>query len=268
MTGDVRDLLARHLPDYAVVTIAPLGSGLEHEALEINGELVVRTARAGVTAEHEARVLAAVAPLSPVPVPEPLVADGEAMVYRKLPGVPLTELPRARARGAIGVLEHLLMALHAVPLEQVELLVDRDDVPLDEWLRETAVTYERVGGVVPARDRPAIEAFLARAPPPPAPALAFSHNDLGAEHVLADPASGAVTGVIDWSDAAITDPAYDHGLLWRDLGAEPPAAMRERARFFARCAAIEDLAFGLETGRERYTSRSLGAIPRIFGGRR
>jgi aminoglycoside phosphotransferase (APT) family kinase protein len=264
MTGDVRELLARHLPDYRVETVAPLGAGLEHEALEVNGELVVRTARAGVTAEHEARVLAAVAPLSPVPVPEPLVADGEVMVYRKLPGVPLTELPRRRARAAIGVLQRLLMALHAVPVERMEPLVDRDDVPLDEWLRETAGTYERVGGVVPARDRPAIEAFLAAAPPPPAPALAFSHNDLGAEHVLVDPFSDEVTGVIDWSDAAITDPAYDHGLLWRDLGAEPPEALRERARFFARCAAIEDLAFGLEAGRERYASRSLAAIPSIF----
>jgi len=30
-----------------------------------------------------------------------------------------------------------------------------------------------------------------------------------------------VTGIIDWSDAAIVDPAHDFGLLHRDLG---PAA--------------------------------------------
>jgi aminoglycoside phosphotransferase (APT) family kinase protein len=162
------------------------------------------------------------------------------------------------------VLLGLLAVLHAVELARVDSLVDRDEVPLDEWLRETAVTYESVGGVVPARHRPAIEAFLDMAPPEPAPVLVFSHNDLGAEHVLVDPESAAVTGVIDWSDAAITDPAYDHGLLWRDLGAEPPSALRERARFFARCSVLEDLAYGLEAGRERYAARALGAIPRIF----
>src|SRR5438876_1167930 len=70
--------------------------------------------------------------------------------------------------------------------------------------------------------RGAIGAFLA-APPPPGPgALVFSHNDLGIEHVLADPRTWAVTGVLDWGDAAITDPAYDIGLLYRDLG---PAAL-------------------------------------------
>ena len=40
--------------------------------------------------------------------------------------------------------------------------------------------------------------------------------------MLADPRTWAVTGVLDWGDAAITDPAYDIGLLYRDLG---PAAL-------------------------------------------
>jgi len=47
----------------------------------------------------------------------------------------------------------------------------------------------------------------------------FSHNDLGIEHVLGTPATAAVTGVIDWGDAALIDPACDFGLLYRDLGA-------------------------------------------------
>jgi aminoglycoside phosphotransferase (APT) family kinase protein len=42
----------------------------------------------------------------------------------------------------------------------------------------------------------------------------FSHNDLGIEHVLIDPGTWTVTGIIDWSDAAIVDPAIDFGLLY------------------------------------------------------
>ena len=40
-----------------------------------------------------------------------------------------------------------------------------------------------------------------------------------------------------------------------------PDALSERIRFFARCAALEDLAFGREHGRDQYTrsaERSLG----------
>ncbi|HEU4494020.1 MAG TPA: phosphotransferase [Rubrobacteraceae bacterium] len=32
-------------------------------------------------------------------------------------------------------------------------------------------------------------------------ALAFCHNDLGAEHVLVDAEANTITGIIDWTDA-------------------------------------------------------------------
>jgi aminoglycoside phosphotransferase (APT) family kinase protein len=56
-----------------------------------------------------------------------------------------------------------------------------------------------------------IQAFLATTPPDGTPAQVFSHNDLGIENVLVDPDTAAVTGVLDWADAALVDPAYDFG---------------------------------------------------------
>ena len=87
-----------------------------------------------------------------------------------------------------------------------------------------------------------------------------------------------MTGVIDWSDAAIVDPAVDFGLLYRDLGpaaahaamgsyqteATDLAALEERARFYARCSVFEDLAYGLQTGRDRYVDKSLAALAWLF----
>jgi aminoglycoside phosphotransferase (APT) family kinase protein len=87
-----------------------------------------------------------------------------------------------------------------------------------------------------------------------------------------------VTGIIDWSDAAIVDPAVDFGLLYRDLGpAAADAAMgsyrtgtddlvtlAERAVFYARCRVFEDLAYGLETGRVAYVDKSLAAMAWLF----
>ena len=145
-----------------------------------------------------------------------------------------------------------------------------------EWRDEATASYVTVIDVIPSAQRGSVEAFLA-APPPEYPGtLVFSHNDLGIEHIVVVPATGAITGVIDWSDAALTDPARDFGLLYRDLG---PAALtaalasyqagdigtlRERAAFHARCGLLEDLAYGHRTGLSAYVDKSLAALPWLF----
>jgi aminoglycoside phosphotransferase (APT) family kinase protein len=139
-----------------------------------------------------------------------------------------------------------------------------------------------VAAQVPAVHRGALEAFLAAAAPPAAPRRVLSHNDLGIEHVLVDPATCEVTGVIDWSDTALVDPARDLGLILRDLGeAGLDAALaarsavdgdddelRARTAFYARCSALEDLAYGVGTGRDAYVRNSLAALARLFPPRR
>lgn len=157
-------------------------------------------------------------------------------------------------------------------------LVGTDDQPPAEWRDEAAETYATVADHVPGPHRRAVEAFLAAPPPPAGHASAFSHNDLGIEHVLVDPVAWTVTGIIDWSDAAIVDPARDFGLLYRDLGptaldaaiggyrtdVDDLLALRERAVFYARCSVWEDLAYGIATGRARYSDKSLAALAWLF----
>ena len=50
--------------------------------------------------------------------------------------------------------------------------------------------------------------------PADAESLAFSHNDLGIEQVLVDGSVSTATVVIDWTDAAIVDPAHDFGRVF------------------------------------------------------
>jgi aminoglycoside phosphotransferase (APT) family kinase protein len=144
-----------------------------------------------------------------------------------------------------GELGTFLAAVHAAPLAQMATFVGPDEVPMAQWQDEAAGHYTAVISAIPADRRGAVEAFLAASPPDRGGAVVFCHNDLGIEHVLVAPDSGAITGVIDWSDAALTDPARDFGLVHRDLGpaalaaaltnypAGDTAALRERAAFYA-----------------------------------
>jgi aminoglycoside phosphotransferase (APT) family kinase protein len=284
--GEIRASLARRLPGYEVRSVARLGEGLDNAAYEVNGELIVRASkeadpalRADVT-RREAALLAAVAELSTLPVPEPVFADPEAgiLAYRRLPGVPLIDHPVAEPARLASTLGRFLGRLHRTFLEKVEGLVERDFYPLAAWLQDAERDYRRVSGHLPAAYRRLVEGFLGRTPPAEPRAEAFCHNDLGAEHVLVDIEASAVTGIIDWTDAAIADPVRDLALIYRDLGPEVfeltvahyggsfGGADRERAVFYARCKLIEDLAYGVGSpGERRYAEAALGRLDWTFG---
>ncbi|MCW2878975.1 MAG: hypothetical protein JWQ95_3075 [Sphaerisporangium sp.] len=288
--GDVRGVVATHLPDYRIDSVVLLGEGEDNIAYEVNGELIVRfnkesdSAARAAKVNDDARLLATVADISPLPVPKPsfTVAEQGCLAYFKLPGLPLIDLPvpqrSAHSTSIAATLGELLTALHDVPAGRMAELVNTDDQPKELWLREAAETYATVADRVPMVHRPAVEAFLDAPPPTDGYALVFSHNDLGIEHVLIDPVAWTVTGVIDWSDAAIVDPAYDFGLIYRDLG---PDAIRQalcsyridvheveaigaRAAFYARCSVLEDMAYGIETGHDKYLDKSLAALKWLY----
>lgn len=287
---EVRGVVVAHMHDYRVNSVVKLGEGLDNIAYEVNDELIVRFSKESdpqqraVRVHREASVLAAVAGVSPLPVPTPTFTALEqgCLAYFKIPGVPLRGLPRrqrlAHAASIAATLGEFLSAMHLVPVDWLADLLDTDADRPAEWRRDAAETYARVAAQVPLVHRRAVEAFLDASPPDDGYALAFSHNDLGIEHVLVDPGTSTVTGIIDWSDAAIADPAYDFGLLYRDLGAVALDAalgshrtdlndverLRERAVFYAKCSVFEDLAYGIEMRQRSYVDNSIAAFEWLF----
>jgi aminoglycoside phosphotransferase (APT) family kinase protein len=276
-------MVAAHVPGYRVDSVVLLGEGEDNIAFQVNDELIVRFSKESdpgnraAQVRDEARLLAAVADVSPVPVPEPsfTVAEQGCLAYFKLPGLPLIDadpLRRSAEFGSVAVaLGEFLGALHAVPVGEMADLVETDDEPMAVWVEESAQIYATIVEAVPPAHRPAVEAFLGASPPADPRDLVFSHNDLGIEHVLIDPDAWTVTGVIDWSDAAITDPARDFGLLYRDLGPDAldlalsgyraeAGDVTARAGFYARCGILEDMAYGLQTGHGKYLEKSVAAL--------
>lgn len=279
----VRQVIERHFPDRRTHPVRPLGAGLENAAFEVGGDLVVRfrtDADEAHEIEREGRLLRWVAGRSPLPVPVPLLALAEegCLVYGKLPGRPLIDWPasqRGQWAGSVGAtLGGFLAALHSTPHDDVGDLVPVDDTGPTEWLDEV----RQLADEIPARHRTAVCRFLAARPPDPTDRLTFSHNDLGIEHVLVDPRVGRVTGILDWSDAAVCDPARDFGLVLRDLGPDALGSalasygdlpsdvprLQRRIGFLARCALLEDFAHGLQSDAEPYVAKSLRGMEWLF----
>ena len=278
--SQVRELVAIGLPGYRVRRVVPLGAGLDNVAYEVNSELVVRIAREPGAVRREAAVLDLLGEVSTLPAPEPVfvLPERDCIAYRKLPGTPLIDVPpdrRSAWAAAVGAeLGGFLSALHASDPGLWTDVADLDDDPLANWRDEAAELYADVAERLAPGQHRGIEDFLRAPLPDPAQTLVFSHNDLGIEHVLVAESTGSVSGIIDWSDAAICDPARDLGLILRDLGTTGfeaaleryPAgdAVRDRAWFYARCSLLEDLQFGQEPGRETYRDKSLAALGELF----
>src|SRR5690348_3423190 len=121
--GEVRDVVAAHLPGYPLDPVRPIGEGQDNLAYEVGGELIVRFRKEEDPArlDREARLLAIVGAVSPLPVPRPVLIDAErgCLAYRKLRGVSVLELPDRgeHATGIAARLGEFLAVLHAMPVD-------------------------------------------------------------------------------------------------------------------------------------------------------
>ena len=289
MVADVvASAIEKQFPELAPADVRPLGEGCDSVAFEVNGEWVFRFPKSEETAAQfavEARLLPRIAPRLPLPVPV-FLFEGKPSAefprvfcgYRKLPGDPVIRLPPSEVPfGSLAApIAHFLTALHAVPIETtIEAGVPRQ--PLGETLEElradALADLPRMRKVDATAPIEAWRTFLEAAPDPGQERRAvLLHNDFAAEHLLVDDASGTITGVIDWSDVAVGDPAFDFAGLFHwggDAFARRVAAVYEPplrddtlilARYLGACRGAMDVAFGLEHSRTEYITAGLRAL--------
>ncbi|MCA1699488.1 MAG: phosphotransferase [Actinobacteria bacterium] len=249
--------LRAHAPRLLHTELTQLGQGLDNTAY-IAGGLVLRVAH-DRDVEREARLLDTLAPHLSIAIPTPRFADAEAgvLAYELIAGRPL--LGRLAPAGAGRRLGRFLRELHAIEPATVQDLIQTEDADPSVWLEDRDGPSDLVEIVHASRPQRTRQRVVA-------------HADLGVEHILER--GGTLTGIIDWSDAAITDPALDFARVYRDFGPSVlgeaieaygalPAAMA-RIEFFARCAALEDLAFGIKTGRHEYATNAERSFGWLF----
>lgn len=265
----------------------PVTLGSDHEITCRDDGTIARRRRhpgpGSLTVRGEARLLAAIRPRLPLAVPRVLQVDDDTLVMERLGGhsllTRLPDLPECHRRRLAAELGRFVAAVATLPLGDVAHLVPVEVPDLEALRTEAAGAVRSHVGAVPPTRRSAVLRFLARACPPPPRHLHLTHHDLGAEHVFVQGEPVRVTGIIDWSDAVIGDPAHDLGLVLRDLGTSAgseayPAflaagvnseGLMVRALFYARVKALEDLAFGLEQPSRPHLANAVRAIDDLFG---
>ena len=220
-----RELILDQFPEFGGAQARIFGRGWDNTAVLV-GDVVFRFPRRGIAAgllETEARVLPALAPLLPLPVPVPGWIGQPAGDYpwpflghRLLPGVALSDAPVSlpQLSTASRRLGDFLRVLHSLDGPSLGLPPDpiaRLDMATRLPLLEQRLSALEAAGVI---DRPERWLQLFELPLPAArPARSAVHGDLYARHILADH-SGRLCGVIDWGDVHAGDPAADLSVLW------------------------------------------------------
>jgi aminoglycoside phosphotransferase (APT) family kinase protein len=258
--------------------VVEIDEGWDSLVLEVDGERIVRVPRRDEVRESmrvETRLLPKLAPVLPVPVPRfDLVEDSDLffVAYPKLSGEPLDD-PAELLATELGA---FLAALHGFP-RRLAIRAGLADVDADGWLARQRALIERCGSeVVPllddgeqSRAEAMFEGFVARWVPL---RTVLVHADLGPAHILHRGSS--ITGVIDWSDACLGDPALDFAwLLYGTVEAfasalleaysrerDPDPGLRERALFYRRLGPWHEVLFGIEQGRSDLIERGLAGI--------
>ncbi|MGI8522831.1 MAG: phosphotransferase [Nocardioides sp.] len=202
-------------------------------------------------------------PELPLAVPRPKVVgqDPVRIRHRLVPGEPSDHLDAADG-ARVGA---FLRALHDLPDEVWTGILDPAETR--RWWADKVDRLESdVLPLVPGSHQPPAAAVLtdARRNTP----VALTHADLGPLHLLAD--GDRVSGVIDWTDARVGDPALD--LAWVLYGAPEPFARAvataygatddelARALVWHRLGPWHEVIHGLDQGQPDYVESGLAGL--------
>jgi macrolide phosphotransferase len=173
-------------------------------------------------AENEARALGLLKGRLPVEVPDWRVATPELIAYPRLPGTPAVTIDPATMaptwhidRGSsafVASLARTLAALHGIDPAEAAAAGLKVSSPA-EARRALAADLDRVKREVGVGESlwRRLQTWLEDDTSWP-PFTALVHGDLHVGHVLVNEASWA-TGVLDWTEAEVSDPAIDFSAL-------------------------------------------------------
>ena len=225
-------ILARHLPSAPHASLTPFGSGDFTLAFK-QGDQVIRVARhveAANALRRESCVLVRIGSRLPLPVPRPMyyaLPDCPPFtVHSEIVGETLTRegwenLPTSARDKAAADLATFLMALHSLPVE-TGLACGLEKLNGTEFSRSLRgkianTINDLLDDQTQTRLAELLNSWSLTSSSEPQPSVLL-HCDIGPGHVLYDPQTGHLTGVIDFGDLVIGDPARDFIYVYEDYG--------------------------------------------------
>lgn len=285
-------LLREQLPETKRQPLIPYGEGDFTLAFK-TGSRIVRIAKhpeAALALRREACLLPRIAASLPCPVPRPsLHAPPDCppfTLHDAITGEVLTrerwrQLPSDVQQSSAASVAAFLAALHAFPLDAAAGcdLPRLDGATFAQELHVKALPA--LASRFDAGTSRRLDNALARWRSPAAweperPALL--HADIAPGHLFFNPARGNLTGVIDFGDAAIGDPARDFIFIYEDFGTAmlaavlhhyPAAPADSLLRRIRRWYLLEALAWTLQmlaTGQHDELQHGIGEICRELAG--
>jgi aminoglycoside phosphotransferase (APT) family kinase protein len=221
--------LVRELSELPARDVEPLGTGTDSAAFRVDSDWVVRfplTQEARRALRRELALLPELSQSLPVAVPRPeCVAEVRGQLafsaYRLLEGEPLSDaalaalVPPHRER-ALDELAALLDCIHRFPLQRAraagvsfELYKGAYHDTQHRLLRELdgILSVDDLDAI--ARQRSAFECAQRECSSSPV----LLHADIKPAHLLHNPASGALTGLLDWGDLSLGHADFDRAIL-------------------------------------------------------
>ncbi len=280
-------LIERNFPQVTVQTVLPITRGWDSFVLEVNGELIFRfPMREDVVAylQKETRLLPILEPALSTPIPHfEYFGRGDAnypymfVGYHKLDGLALDNenITSEQLAALEPALATFLSQLHSFPVAQAVQAGVQDHTP-EQWrelYRERYVDLQQrvfplLDAELCAKAEQVWENFLENRT-----IFTFQprliHCDLGCEHIFCNPERGILTGVIDWGDVSIGDPALDfvglHSRHSRDFTERVmahyqgmiDAAFWQRMNFYLRYGPFSKLLYGAYSGSERIIAQGI-----------
>ena len=258
-----------------VDSIVFAGEGMDYLALKVNDEYVFRfpkLAEAAAKLEVEAALLPELQGRLDLRIPSPELvgvdpSTGLTFVgYRWIEGVPLEQeiFSTLGSEAQIGLMEQIarfLPDLHAFPIDRAARL----GLKTRDFKAEYTGRYESVRELVLPRlshyERAYVERLYDDYLSDPGnfdyePVVV--HADLSPDHVIFDPVTKTIAGIIDLSDVVIGDPDFDlhwlhesygDGFLSKYLAYNPhpaPHRLRRKLRFFYRSSTVDDVLLGFQ----------------------
>jgi aminoglycoside 2''-phosphotransferase len=289
---DLAGLLGRiraEFPELRFADAALNDFGEDHAVVVLDDQWVFRFPRSAAAAAcgaAERGLLARLNAVSPVAVPryEFVSRAGDFGGYRMIAGEELTEgafaaLPREAQEGVLHQIGRFLVILHALPAALVArpgAETKREDAAwfAERYAERRTRLAEALGPALMAAADRFYQAFPAAVATTD---TAVIHRDFSEDHILLDPQSQRLAGVIDFTDAALGDPAFDFAFLWSygreaparvlrsyDSGADPAAILNRSLWWFARFR-IDQVWWSVSGARAYDVASIASELPALFG---